>query len=63
MNKNLEWLVCSLNTCTMILIYFNPLETATNNIGQNYNGPEYQYQKYWSGLIYNTIEFEQWADT
>ena len=22
----------------------NPLETATNNIGQKYNGPEYRYQ-------------------
>ena len=23
---------------------FNPYSTATNNIGQKYNGPEYQYQ-------------------
>ena len=27
--------------------------TATNNIGQKYNGPEYWYQNYWSGLVYS----------
>ena len=25
-------------------LYFNPYTTATNNIGQKYNGPEYRYQ-------------------
>ena len=39
----------------------NTLETAPYNIGQKYNGPEYRYQSNWLGLIYNTIEFEQWA--
>ena len=42
---------------------FNPLGTATKNIGQKDNGPENRYQNYCSGLIYDTIEFEQWAGT
>ena len=41
----------------------NSLETATNNIGQKYNGPEHWYQLYWSELIHNTIEFEQYFVT
>ena len=40
-----------------------PYSTATNNIGQIDNVPEYRYQKYWSGLVSETIEFEQWAGT
>ena len=38
--------------------HFYPSDTATNNICQRYNCPEYQYQYYWSGIIYNSIEFE-----
>ena len=36
---------------------FNPYSIATNNIVQQCNGPEYWYQQYWSGLVYNSIEF------
>ena len=28
---------------------------ATNNIGQDYNGPEYRYQQCWSVLADNAI--------
>ena len=34
---------------------------VTNNIGQDYNGPDKRYQQYWSVLADNTIKSEQWA--
>ena len=49
-----------------ILAFINPYTTATNNIGQKYNGPEYNNKSIYNigrGLVYNTIEFKQWAGT
>ena len=40
-------------SCSLQPIQFTPYSTATNNIGQMYNGPEYRYQYYWSRLVYN----------
>ena len=37
-------LVQSLKTCMQITVHVNQHSTATNNIGQQYNGPEYRYQ-------------------
>ena len=34
----------SLKTCMQITVHVNQYRTATNNISQQHNGPEYQYQ-------------------